>query len=98
MSKKLFSILLFLFALFVFIYGLVFDKTELNFFDDEETIQINYFDFQEKSIYEDIVIFCDKYYDCTKQSYATTEKLETSVEFELAKVEKNVKICPTWTI
>lgn len=95
MSKKQFSILLFLLSLFLFLYGLFFDKTELHFFDDEKKIQINSFEFQEKSIYEDIVIFCDKYYDCTKQSYVATEKLETSVEFELAKVEKNVKICPT---
>ncbi len=95
MSKKQFSILLFLLSLFLFLYGLFFDKTELHFFDDEKKIQINSFEFQEKSIYEDIAIFCDKYYDCTKQSYVATEKLETSVEFELAKVEKNVKICPT---
>ena len=95
MNIKIFTFIFLLLSLIIFLYGLFFDKDELYFFDSEEQVTINSFDFQEKSIYEDIVIFCDKYYDCTKQSYATTEKLQTSVEFELAKVEKNVKICPT---
>ena len=98
MNKKLFLIILLLLSAIIFIYGLFFDKIELYFFDSDEKIIINSFDFQEKSIYEDIVYFAEIYYDCTKSSYATTEKLDTYVEFELAKTEKNVKLCPTWTI